>query len=432
MVVAAGIAIALFPPLTAADLYLSADRSGILPVNATAITFLCLASVFGLILLFALAHDRGRNLCLTYLATAPVLSAFALLTMVRLAGGFLPGAYWEGDGKFVYLPLFDFVVLIFAVGIASVPAFRQYHRAILIVCLLAAAGSIFVDVFYPGTFSKLYTRPAGFMKNPNSGAATATILAIAAVDWTRSRASDMLLWVIAGTAVVATLSRGGMVLFAVTFLLYNIVIARSGSQIYAKRLLMVLVAMAIVVGLYSIANLGSTVYSAENRRVQLLAALLSGESGVLTDDSRVELVSRYIDIISERPILGYGSGFATAQGKAPHNTFLLLWVENGIPGLACYVILLAVAFWHFRRRSDRRGQALCMATIILSAFSSDVLDMRPLIVALGLLSVLAGLEPLIRSERARSSATRILAKPLGQQSDRNPTFRRASGATFAR
>ena len=40
---AVGITIALFPPLTAADLYLSADRSGILPVNATVFSFLSLS-----------------------------------------------------------------------------------------------------------------------------------------------------------------------------------------------------------------------------------------------------------------------------------------------------------------------------------------------------------------------------------------------------
>src|SRR6185312_10693114 len=84
-IAAVGIAFGLFPPLTAADLYLSADRSGILPINATLITFLCLSSTFGLILFTAIVRDRGRGLCLTYLATAPVLVVFLLLTMVQLA-----------------------------------------------------------------------------------------------------------------------------------------------------------------------------------------------------------------------------------------------------------------------------------------------------------------------------------------------------------
>src|SRR5262245_37389155 len=129
-VIAIGIGLALFPPLTAADLYLSADRSGILPVNATAISFVSLSSAFGLILFTGLVRDRGRGICVAYLATAPVLFAFGLLTMVQLAGGFLPAAYWDGDGKFVFLPLYGFVVLMLSVGIASDPAFQQHHRVI--------------------------------------------------------------------------------------------------------------------------------------------------------------------------------------------------------------------------------------------------------------------------------------------------------------
>jgi O-antigen ligase len=265
-------------------------------------------------------------------------------------------------------------------------------------------------VFHPGTFSKLYTRPAGFMKDPNAGAATVTILAIATVDWTRSRASDMLLWLIAGTAVVATLSRGGMVLLAVAFLFYSVVLARSALQLYAKRLSMVLVAAAIIVPLYSIANLGSTVYSADNRRVQLLAALLGGEPTSLTADSRVELALDYIDSISARPIVGHGTGFIHSQPKAPHNTFLTLWVENGILGLAGYLMLIGIAFWYFRRRADARGQAFCAATFVLSVFANDALDMRPLIVALGLLSVLALPEELAPSQRARPRTARALAE----------------------
>jgi hypothetical protein len=426
MTAAAGITIALLPPLTAADLYLSADRSGILPVNATAISFVTLSAAFGFILLTGLARDRGRGLCLTYLASAPVLFAFALLTIVRVADGFLPGAFWEGSGKYIYGPLYGFVVLMFSVGIASAPAFQRYHRVILAVCLLAVAGSIFIDVFYPGTFSKIYSRPAGFMKNPNSGAATVTILAIATVDWKRCRPGDMLLWAIAGTAVVATLSRSGMVLFAVAFLLYNLLVARSGLQLYAKRLSVVLVAVAVVVPLYSIANLGSTVYSAENYRVQLLAALLSGESAV-SEDSRVELVSTYIDIISERPIFGYGSGFVTGTGKTgPHNTFLMLWVENGLPGLVGYLAMLAVASWYFRKRADTRGLALCVGVLALSIFSNDITDMRTVIVVLGLLSVLAVPDRFAEFDAARHSATRRVAVLLGRGSDRRMIMHRAS------
>jgi O-antigen ligase len=130
------------------------------------------------------------------------------------------------------------------------------------------------------------------------------------------------------------------------------------------------------------------------------------------------LATGYIELISERPILGHGTGFVTgrlqeAQARGPHNTFLLLWAENGLPGIAAYLALLAVVFWYFRRLSDVRGQAFTAGVFVLSAFANDVLDMRPLIVALGLLSVLAAPERFAGLERAQPIAIRRFAGHAG-------------------
>jgi O-antigen ligase len=404
-----GMVIVLFPPLTAADLYLSADRSGILPVNATVISALGLAPAFGSILLVGLARDRGRRLCAIFRAVGPPLLAFLLVTMVQLIGGFLRDAYWYDSGKYIFLPLYDLALLIFSLGIASTPSFRKYHRAIFCICLIGAAGSILVDVVYPQTFSALDTRPAGFMKDPNYGAATVIVLAIAAVDWTRGRASDMFLWLIAGTAIVATLSRGGVILLAITFLSYSVVIARLGLQLYAKRLSMLVAGVAIVVSVYSMAHFSSTVYSTDNQRTRMLAALLSGDAVTVAHDTRVQLLSGYIDLISDRPLLGYGTGFVTSrasQDDGPHNTYLALWVENGILGLVAYLLLLFMCFSYFRRLGDSRGQTFCISLMIFSFFSHDAIVMRPVVVTLGLLSVMAVFESTNRREHRLVAARR--------------------------
>jgi len=112
------------------------------------------------------------------------------------------------------------------------------------------------------------------MKDPNYGAATVIVLALATVDWTRSRTSDMLVWSIAGSAIVATLSRGGMVLLAVAFLVYSVVVARSGLQLYAKRLSILLLAIAIVVPVYSMAHLAPPCIRRITSGRKMLAALL--------------------------------------------------------------------------------------------------------------------------------------------------------------
>jgi O-antigen ligase len=404
------IACVLFLPLSEADLYLSADRHGALPVNATFISFVGLSSLFSAVSLAGLARDRGRGLCSLYLAAAPPLIAFALLTLVQIGGGFLPDANWLGGGRFIYLPLYGFTMLLFAMAIASSRAFHQYRRVILAICLLGAAGSIFIDVFFPQTFSRLATRPAGFDGNPNHAAMIVVILAIATVEWTRSRAADMLLWFIAGLAVAATLSRGGMILLAVVFLYYSIVSSRTGPRRYMKNLSILLVAVAVTVPLYSLTDLGTTVYSSENSRVQLLATLFSGDAASLTKDPRAELVDRFFDLISGRPILGYGTGRVMTYAEGPHNMFLALWFENGITGLLAYLMVLIVCFSYFRVTMDPRGQAFCMALFIFSFFSHNLLDSRPIYVTLGLLIAMAVSERRARSEPPRSAAASRLAR----------------------
>src|SRR5262249_3688340 len=304
-VVALGIGLGLFLPLSAADLYLSADRSGILPVNATIISFVALSAVFGLVFLAELAGDRGRRLCSLYLGAAPPLIAFSLLTLVQLSGSFLPTAYWYDTGRYIFLPLYNLVMLFFAVGIASSRVFQQHHRAILAGCMLGAAGSIFLDLIHPQTFGQHLFRPAGFDRNTNHSSMIVVILAIATVDWTRSRAADMLLWLVAGLAVAATLSRGSMILFVIAFLYSAIVSARSEPNRFRKNISLLLVAVPAAAGAYFATNLSATTYSSDNNRILVLQRMLEGDTAEVMQDSRVELAYKYIHLVSERPWLGY-------------------------------------------------------------------------------------------------------------------------------
>ena len=182
--------------------------------------------------------------------------------MVQLAGGFLPAAYWDGGGKFVYPPFYAFVVLLFSVGIASAPAFRQHHRAIPLRLPPRRCGLDIRRCVLSWNVLEARHTSGRLHEGSECGRRDGDDLGNSNGRLDAQSGQRHASRLIAGTAVVATLSRGGMVLFAVAFLFYSAVLARSALQLYAKRLSMVLVAVAIIVPLYSIANLGSTVYSA--------------------------------------------------------------------------------------------------------------------------------------------------------------------------
>jgi O-antigen ligase len=168
-----------------------------------------------------------------------------------------------------------------------------------------------------------------------------------------------------------------------------------------------------IVAAYFASNLGATVYSAENDRILSLARLLNGDTATVLHDSRVALVSGYVDLISRHPIFGYGTGLIMSRAVGPHNMFLALWVENGVFGPLGYLMLLVGCFWHFRKTRDSRGQALCLALFVFSFFSHNLLNSssRPIFVTLGLLSGIA--VSVAGSKSAHSGATgRATARPL--------------------
>jgi O-antigen ligase len=192
-----------------------------------------------------------------------------------------------------------------------------------------------------------------------------------------------------------------MIMLAVAFLCYIVISARSGPNRILRNLLILLVAVIGVAAMYSVSHLGTTVYSSDNDRAQLLARELSGDTATLLQDSRVTLVSDYIGLISQHPILGHGTGFVMSQPQGPHNMFLTLWVENGVLGLFAYLMLLFACFFYFRRLADFRGQVFCLSVFVLSFFSHNILTTRSMIVTLGLLGTLAGLQNVARLKSVR-------------------------------
>jgi O-antigen ligase len=119
----------------------------------------------------------------------------------------------------------------------------------------------------------------------------------------------------------------------------------------------------------------------------ILVVLLVGGSGKITSDrlnvdlsGRGNLISGGLDLFSERPIQGYGSGSFQAAYRehrenknAPvtvsHTEPVTVAAEQGILGLAVYLSLIAVALWTLGRGLwTPRSAALAARAAVLAAF----------------------------------------------------------------
>ncbi|MCB1033813.1 MAG: O-antigen ligase family protein, partial [Acidobacteria bacterium] len=89
--------------------------------------------------------------------------------------------------------------------------------------------------------------------------------------------------------------------------------------------------------------------------------------------------------IGRHPFLGYGPGFVAALKPGPHNQFLKVWMDLGLPGLLFFCAVLAAAAAVFLSRGSLVGLVAVGFLSLKAMFSHNMLDDRTALLLLGLL-----------------------------------------------
>jgi O-antigen ligase len=91
----------------------------------------------------------------------------------------------------------------------------------------------------------------------------------------------------------------------------------------------------------------------------------------------------------QRPLTGHGTGYSVTFDVGPHNIFLSMLNDTGIPGLALYTALLgSLGFAAFRRRSPLLAAVVGVA-LLNSMFSHHIFTAPPMFVLAGAALALA-------------------------------------------
>ena len=98
-----------------------------------------------------------------------------------------------------------------------VPSVRRRWRLFLGAAFLLYCCTVFVDTLRPGTFTLLTYRAAGLAVDPNVGAYMVLILGAPLLSYRRFGAASLAVLFIAGFAVFMTLSRSGLLGYAILF-----------------------------------------------------------------------------------------------------------------------------------------------------------------------------------------------------------------------
>jgi O-antigen ligase len=345
---------------------------------------------------------------------------FVGLILLNFATSILPGTYLpDGDYKPIYILIFRLAIFAGAVSL-GIFLWPDRWRPILRLVLFLMIGSVLWDVAYPetATFSENSGRAAGFQANPNEGALVVVMVAAMAIQYRRVVIIDLIVLFCAFVAVFATLSRGGMLMFAIILVNYVYFTGR-GRRLHQIALAPVIVIGGVWFAQTTVSTLieWSGMFADGNAQDRL--AILSFNDGVYdSDESRVQLVPQYLALIEQSPILGHGTGFSASMPQGPHNMYLEYWVNNGILGLILYCWLLASLLIMAWRRRFEPGLVLAQIVTVAGLFFHDLPEQNSFL-------ILAGLAAGISWCEARS--TRSVAS-----SPRNPSAARPAAAEYGR
>lgn len=317
--------------------------------------------------------------------TSSAIASFALIAIFALAGAALPEANFTEGWKYILYPSMDFLVFLLSIPLSVVFASKVNWQIACGLALSALTTSILIDARYPGTFSFLDTRAAGFGVNPNSGAALLVMTLIGVLDWQKPRLSlTATVWAgIVFVGVFMTMSRSGILLLGLVGMLYL-------RQCIRKNGLGTLV---IIGGLtFCVAGYGVMAGEFARRVLPLLEAngsranLFSGQMDAMDtrEDSRVQLAMDHFEMAMERPFLGWGTGLSYSGEDGAHNMYLARWVENGIPGLLAYMLLIGAIFRIGWRNNSWECLTLAYYLAALSFFSHNLLEDKSLLIMLAI------------------------------------------------
>jgi putative inorganic carbon (HCO3(-)) transporter len=306
-------------------------------------------------------------------APHPVHAVLALFTAVLLASSAVhAGDPFTLDYTQRFLPFLVITVVLVDVVAREVPV-RLVLGAAVAGAVLAAIGALH-SLVVDGE-----ARASGPLEDPNDLAYFLVVALPLLIALPRGKARPVLMFAgaVLAAGAAATFSRGGALalLAAVTWL-----VVRRGVSMRA---------VATAVGGLAVIALGTVVFAGPVLDRALAEKSFIAETNVDTRELRWQAAAR---MLADHPVLGVGPGgfrseYVAAsrnaeideQSPVAHNIYLEIGAELGLPGLACFLGAVAMAFVAtervLRTSADRRPmlatQASLIAALVASTFLSE-------------------------------------------------------------
>jgi O-antigen ligase len=245
--------------------------------------------------------------------------------------------------------------------VLEAPDAKRMLRVSALIVLTFAIPLFFVELIGGSIFSVTEGRAAGLYGNANDAGAAILVSLLFVIDLRRPTTRGLLLAAAATAAVFATFSRSA-ILFAVAVFAAYALAPQAGAHIRRQQ-------RALVLGLVAVVGVATVVWLSQNidlsdEAAMRLQSLLTANVSDASSQGRV-LKAEYAMDVARENFWGHGPGFVEQRDIEPHNTYLYLAVDYGVPGVVLYLTILFAALRASLRAGLRRGANAIAITLLL-------------------------------------------------------------------
>ncbi len=209
-------------------------------------------------------------------------------------------------------------------------------RAAIVVILLGT-GSILYEAAGYAEYSQIPGRPAGFITQPNEAIIMVILMLGIVLTFNEGFWSSALIIAIAGIGVGVTLSRSGMLVFALMVMAFIAANLRKNFTklviIVAATIPAVLAGFALLTQMASSRNFGTDKNAMD--RVEAITGMFGGHTDKMESDERMKDLRDGWEAVGSAPVFGHGTGCASSRWQ-PHNQWVAIWLDIGVGGVVLY------------------------------------------------------------------------------------------------
>jgi O-antigen ligase len=267
--------------------------------------------------------------------------------------------------------------LFYSVALLSSEARRGLIALVIVACVVLACATTWFDILRPFRIvprefeTAQGGRGAGLFINPNVAGSFIAAATIVALPFVPMRLRGALI-VCAAVGIVPTFSRSSYI-YAVMLLVLPMALRMLDRTQAAFVLIVVPLLTAATAASYDF-----LLEASDDRNLHNVVRRLEWFRGLEPEDQAVEGrlygAAEAWRMFLDAPLMGKGLGATMAEAvvaEGPHNMYLMLMGEQGLLGLAFYLLLLAIFFrrgrWLMKTAADDRGRDVGRSMLLFAA-----------------------------------------------------------------